>query len=245
MDGEVDPEGEEDEEGECRHRTIISSGGKQVCAHCATCLETSEIPSFGSKDTKKKEAKNILKDLEKYSFPEAVKTRANELFMENLEGRTYRSSTRKAVIFACVHTAYKELGKPQDPLVIAKNIGIGRKDMSKGIRLLSPVYTGKEETKQIFIEPMDLVPEILDKINMGEEHVPSIKAIYEFSRRSQVLTRSNPQSVAAGLVYYWLMENEYEISKAEFAGVVGLSQMTIGKISQNIKTMRESSKSKS
>src|SRR5579875_3717884 len=68
MDAEVDLEGEEDEEGECRHRTIISSGGKQVCARCATCLETSELPSFAPKDGKKKEVKNILKDLEKYSF---------------------------------------------------------------------------------------------------------------------------------------------------------------------------------
>src|SRR5439155_18782011 len=117
---------------ECAHSKVIASGGKRVCANCAACLESSDTTFSSVKDTKRKEAKNISKDLEKYSFPESVKARANEIFMDKLEGNTYRSSTRKAVIFACVHMAYKELGKAQDPVSIAKIIGIGKKEMSKG-----------------------------------------------------------------------------------------------------------------
>ena len=54
---------------------------------------------------------------------------------------------------------------------------------------------------------------------------------------SQKINRSRPKSVASGLIYYWICSKGDEtshISLGEFAGKVGLSDLTVSNIADEI-----------
>ena len=52
--------------------------------------------------------------------------------------------------------------------------------------------------------------------------------------KSSKINRSRPQSIAAGLTYYWICNNNKNITMKEFITKVNLSELTITRISKEI-----------
>ena len=228
-----------------------------------SCEDDEKVLFEGGKLKRKKEQKSILKDLQKFNFPVDVKEKANQLFIEKVGDQTIRGNPRMAVIFACLEEAHELLGIRIDPKEIAKKLGIKKKNMSQGILLVSAVYSQKPESKIRGVEasrrptelvestkkedigqlqPMHLIPELLIRISEKVEikdHLNSIRdeieEVYDrVIKKSSVLNRSQPQSVAAGLIYYYLEKNKIKIPKKEFEEIAGMSHVTILKMSKEI-----------
>jgi len=230
--------------GACEHKITTDNGGRRVCTECFRVL-----PHFQGEDdgpsglslfdgvTKRREPKTIMRDLKSLDFPPEIKEKANEIFINCVDSKTYRSAKRKGIIFACIDRAYKDSGNPRSPEEIAKELKIKRKQTSSGVHLLSSVYTGQRpgaghsaegkesvESKESQLKPMHLVPGILQSIGLdSEEAKREIGQVYEKVKHLSTLKRAQPQSVAGGLVYYWAAGR---ISKDDFTKASGRSHVT-------------------
>ena len=240
----------------CSHdQTIMDETGFQVCTLCGLQIETEqsyekEWRFYGVNDSRNisnptrchlrlADDRSIYKDLEGKHIPDAIIDLANDMFLKvttdsDGERKIKRSNSRQEIIFGCVFEAYKQLGEPQNPNKLALKFELkNQKGISRGIKkVISKLNTTKK-----YINAIDLVPQILNELGSeGHQHLEKITGIYEFTKnKSQILKRCNPQSFASGLVFYYYqtLKNK-NCSKKEFSEKVGLSEITILKISNEI-----------
>lgn len=239
------------EEKQCSHSITYKLDSTLFCSDCQE-----EVVSFSKEDNSffeeniattigvKKHSKSIRKDLDEYKeFQDDVKALADILYSKKVGNNTYRSNVRKDVIFGCVCQAYEDLKRPRNPQEIARIMGIKRKGMSRGFKYCSSLCTGERNGSEIFLlSPMDLVPNMLEQIGIlfDESHIGDIKNIYEYiRRRSSLINKASPQSIASALIYSYLRNNgdmvkDFKISKSEMAKKCGVSAVTIGKIDTEI-----------
>ena len=75
----------------------------------------------------------------------------------------------------------------------------------------------------------------MNKFNANEKQMEEVIQIYEYIKnRSVLLNRSRPQSVACGLVRYYTLKKNPEISIEYFRSKINLSELTINKIVKEI-----------
>ena len=87
----------------------------------------------------------------------------------------------------------------------------------------------------IFITPLSLFDDILNKFKASETQKADVIDLYnKIKNRSSLLNRSRPMSVAAGIVWYWIVLRGIKINIKEYSKKVGLSDMTIIKINREI-----------
>jgi len=75
----------------------------------------------------------------------------------------------------------------------------------------------------------------MQKFSATPEQKQEVIELYEkIKNKSSRLNRSRPQSVASGLVFYWIGKRGKEISLKDFSQKVVLSELTVNKISKEI-----------
>ena len=74
--------------------------------------------------------------------------------------------------------------------------------------------------------------------NASKEHKKEVFDLYEkIKNKSSDINRSRPQSIASGLVFFWVLHKNIDISLKDFAKKVNLSELTILKLSRSISTI--------
>ena len=239
----------------CKHENTINENHIEICVDCGIALHNkltteAEWRYYGENDNnhssdpsrcqyRKAVDKSIKKDLEKLDLTPEIINLSDELYFKVTKGDIKRGDLRWGIIFACVFEAYKMIGNPQTPISIQKIFNkvfaITKRNMSHGInyfRLGMP----KEEKKDIqYITAEHFIPSILEKFDIKQEHTENILALYkEIENKSSVINRRNPQSVSCGLVYYYLKKLNADISVGKFGKIVGLSEITISNIMNEI-----------
>jgi len=240
----------------CTHSSIINEAGIDICVDCGENVSTETFDvewkyyadSSKSADPsrcqyRKVPDKGIKKELEKIGFSREVIDKADYFYQKVTQGDIKRSNLRKGIEFACVFYAYKALGKPivaekLDDMFKVSGTKLGRRKMSKGITYFK-TRIPKEELMQIedeYITAEHFIPDILEKFNVKEEHVNYVLNLYKvLSSKSTLLNTSNPQSVSSSLVYYFLEKLNIDITPSKFGKLVGLSEITINRITNEIK----------
>lgn len=237
----------------CSHRNVIHEGSSTQCMDCGE--EISQDISFdkewrmysnsGSASTsdptrcqaRKQDTKTIFKDVEHMKFSERVVSLANKFFMDSTQGKIFRGNSRKAIIFACIFKAYKEIDTPKSSDTLVEVFGITKKCGIRGYKFLNlnSSKTREPQTETKYITPINLIEEIMDKFDASIEQKKKVIDIYERIRnKSSTINRSRPQSVAAGLVYYYITMSGRNINIKEFVGYVNLSDLTVNKIAKEI-----------
>ena len=85
------------------------------------------------------------------------------------------------------------------------------------------------------ITPKDLVKEAMKKFNASDSQIKDVINLYgKIENRSSMLNRSRPQSVAAGLTYYYILMKHKDITLKDFTKEVNLSELTVTKITKEI-----------
>jgi hypothetical protein len=85
-----------------------------------------------------------------------------------------------------------------------------------------------------------LITEIMAKFYANKSHVDEALVLYSMIKgRSSLLNRSRPQSVASGLVRYYIQKKNSDISMDYFKSKINLSELTITRIVREIKTILE------
>jgi transcription initiation factor TFIIIB Brf1 subunit/transcription initiation factor TFIIB len=102
------------------------------------------------------------------------------------------------------------------------------------------MYNLKIKRKPVYTSPIDFIPKIMEKFNLDEKHTQFVITLYnKICSKSSFINRSNPDSIAAGLSYFVLKHINFPVSLSDFSKRVGLSDITIHKISKKIKDIVE------
>ena len=244
-----------EESGECQHENMITSeDGNEVCTECGleTALLINSNPEwrfYKENDTKqsfdpsrcfirKYEEKSIYRDIEPYNIPKEIIEIANSNYTLITEDSILRGNSRKGLIVACIFYAYEDMGQRKSQDEIKTFFGINKKILSNGMKM----FNLKIKRNPIYSSPLDFIPKIMSKFDLSEKHIQFvIKLFNKISTKSSFINRSNPDSIAAGLCYFVLKHINYQISLTEFSKKVGLSDITIHKISKKIKDITEES----
>lgn len=241
----------ESDNSSCIHENVITEKGANVCIDCGVEIQrkithNKEWRFYGQTDTRrvsnpnrvqmrKSETRSIFSDVENLNFSENIVSKANELYTKVTNGKIFRGNSRKAIVFACIFHAYKLTGKPQSHDKLVRIFNLTHQTGLKGLKHVSLYAPIDSEIRTTYITPVNLIEEIMDQFSASKNHKQEVIKLYNSikNKRSR-LNRSRPQSIAAGLVYYWFCKEEKGIDIKEFTKKVELSELTIVKIAREI-----------
>lgn len=236
---------------ECMHKNTSSEKGVSVCTDCGEEItkdikHTKEWRYYSQSDSRhssdpnrvqirKSEERNIFKDVENMGFSEKIVSEANKIYFQVTHGKIFRGDSRKSIVFACIFHAYKLSGKPQSHAKLINVFALNRKTGLKGLKHVN-LHAPKDSTiRTTYITPINLVEEIMEKFSATKEQKEEVILLYhQIKNKSSKLNRSRPQSVASGLVYYWICSRKKDITLKQFTKKVELSELTINKIAKEI-----------
>jgi len=261
-ENEIDVDSENDTTDECEHKILINEKGIVNCADCGEQVfkEKSfnkEWRYYGNKDTKnyndptrvhtrKIVDKNIYGDVENMGFNHNIVELANQIYHDVTEDSIKRGNSRKGIVFACIFHAYKLSGDPQTYESLIKHFRLKKKQGLTGIKHVQLNSPKNSLIHTTFITPEHLIKEIMFKFERTtEKQYQEVISIYNKIRNKNTkLNRARPQSVAAGIVYFWIQKNKKNITLDEFTSMVNLSKLTIGKMTKIITNILEKPKNK-
>jgi hypothetical protein len=256
----------------CTQFIVDPASGFQICRECGLQNEDANCDNydpeqryFGANDTRHSsnptrcqyrstgEDRTIDHDLEGKNFPRMIVETANDYFQRVTTGeggvrKTKRSKSRLQLIYGCLHEAFKNCGEPQNPVSLARRLGISSqhaRGVKKVMAALAPkkrIATSDDDCEapvvllpvapKMYVHAIHLVPDILGRLGItGGCHMREIENVYQYVfPRSPMLRRCNPLSFAAGLVYHHVVHELGPCDKCDkknFAEQVGLSEITI------------------
>lgn len=249
LDQEV--EDNELQEGVCNHNNTIQEKEACICTDCGQEINrkignTKEWRYYGQSDSKhnsdpnrvqmrKMDDRSIYKDVENLGFSETIVSKGNKIYSEVTDGKIYRGNSRRSIVFACIFHAYKLSGKPQSHERLIRIFNISRKTGLRGLKIVNLDAPKDSMIRTTYITPINLVEEIMEQFSASPEQKKEVVDIYnQIKNKSSRLNRSRPQSVGAGIVYYWIRMKNKDISLSDFAQKVALSKLTIEKIAKEI-----------
>jgi len=241
---------------QCIHNNYAFENSSKICTDCGIVIEKDisyekEWRYYGMLDTKhnsdpnrcnirKTEDKSIFKDVDKLGFSDKIVIYANSLYEQVTHHKIYRGNIRKGIIFACIFQAYKYYQNPQSCEHLIEIFEINRKIALKGLKYVNLNISKTSEFSGFQIQTEHLIKEIMLKFNATEKKIQEILEIYDLIKnKSLLLNRSRSQSVACGLVRYYIQKKNPEISMDYFRSKVNLSELTINKIVKEITRILE------
>ena len=241
----------EDCKEDCKHNNIRKEKTGNTCEDCGTIISkpilmTKEWRYYGAADTKhytdpnrchirKDLDRNIFKDISKMGFSEKIQISANKIYKEITCGKIYRGNSRKSIIFACIFHAFKLNNSPQSHEILIKIFNLDKKTALKGLKFVNLNAPKSSPIRTVYITPENLICEIMNKFEATEEHKKDVIDIYKkIKNRSSILNRSRPQSIASGIVRYYILTKKKNISMEYFKQKVNLSELTINRIVKEI-----------
>jgi hypothetical protein len=246
----------EEKTNECFHCNTTNEKSIEVCIDCGEEIiknieNSKEWRYYGQSDSRhssdpnrvqirKSEERNIFKDVENMGFSEKIVSEANKIYFQVTQGQIFRGNSRKSIVFACIFHAYKMSGKPQSHEKLIHIFNLNRKTGLKGLKHVNLHAPKNSSIRTTYITPINLVEEIMEKFSAtNEQKNEVIKLYHKIKNKSSRLNRSRPQSVAAGLVYFWICRKKKDISLKQFTKKVSLSELTVNKISKEISDVLE------
>jgi len=241
---------------ECTHSDVTEENGTKSCMLCGceivkTISYDKEWRYYGADDTKRNsdpnrcqarkcDDKNIYKDVENMGFSDKVIDMANQIYLNTTKDKIYRGKSRKAIVYACIFNAFKILGQPQSCDSLIGVFQLDRKVILKGLKHVSLNSPKNSEIRTKYISAIEIIDEIMNKFNANSEQKKEVFEIYEkVKNKSLILNRSKPQSVASGIIYYYITLNNKEIDIKTFTKKVNLSELTVNKVSKEIQKILE------
>ncbi len=218
---------------DCSHENISNN----FCKECGREMcSTQEYDKSWKMEQKHYASRSIYTELNQLGFPEIIIQEADKLYQKIIKEHD-RVALRKFLKIACVHAAYilrPEFGAISTDTLFAK-FNVNGKKAFKGFQTVSK-YISKVLSKND--GPIDFVRDILKLFEQSDDHFTKICGIYDKIRNSPELDDPRPQSVSAGLVYYYILTRpDIDIPLSVFEKKVNLAIPTIRNVVQKICTI--------
>lgn len=171
---------------------------------------------------------SILPDLRQYSLPDDIKRQA-DLIYNKMKYIVRRSKSRRQLLFFCVYCAYLELGiNNVDPNRLGSQFGLTQGEVQRCDSLFSPLQTGYKPPI-VNVSPLNYLPGYCYELNLSQESADDISKMgASILAKDSSLTQENPQTVAAGLLRYYIITNGIIIENPQrITLLTGRSNITI------------------
>lgn len=240
-------------EDECPCMDVIEEQGIHVCRSCGKEVNVRKgvkkwagiecgkgISDPGRCHMRKNDEKSIFKDVERYGFSSNIVHAANDLYIKVTNNKIYRGDSRKGIIFSCIFHAFKMTGTPQSCESLKTIFNLDMRVILKGMKHVSLYAPKNSSFRSTYITPVDIIEEIMTKLDAGKEHKHAVVDLYNSIKdKSSMVNRSKPQSVAAGLVYYYIKKQGKNVSMETYTQLVELSELTISRLVKEIEKIVE------
>lgn len=233
----------------CPHTNWSMESFNKVCEDCGMMIRDAEddlhpVAKYNTDPkrchARRSEEKGIFKDVEKLGFSDKIVSIASLMYEQVTHGKIFRGNSRKGIIFACIFHAYKVNNNPQSCEHLIDIFGIERKIGLKGLKYVNLNAPKESKFRDYQISTEDIIKEIMDKFNASDVQKDEAIGIYHKIRnRSSLLNRSRPQSVASGIVRYYIIQKNKDISMEFFKTKVKLSELTISRIVAEIENIND------
>lgn len=233
----------------CKHENVTNEKGMAICLECGQELSFSlinekEVKYYGQGDNKhlidssriqlrKAEEKGIFHDVENMGFSESIVASANKIYVDVTKQKIFRGNSRKAIISACIFFAFMRSNCFQSHQKLIGIFNLTQKAGLKGLKFVMYSIKSKDK-KTVHITPVYLIVEIMDMFSCSSEQKQEVIEIYNSVQKIKKLNRSRPQSISAGVIYYWIKLKDKKISLKNFSEKVNLSSLTIVNIAKQI-----------
>lgn len=234
----------------CAHTNWSIESANKVCEDCGVVIVKEDdvdgvdlhVVKYNTDPkrchARRNDEKGIYKDVDKLGFSDKIVSIANSLYEQVTGGKIYRGNSRKGIVFACIFHAYKINQNPQSCEQLIEIFGIERKVGLKGLKFVNLNSPKDSKFRDYQIQTEDIIGEIMDKFNANDTQKQEAIAIYEkIKNKSSLLNRSRPQSVASGIVRYYIVQNNKDINMDFFKSRVHLSELTITRIVLEIENL--------
>lgn len=240
----------------CKHINVTVDKNSSTCVDCGEEIDvnlSNDIESiyYGSEKRlaetdriryRKNDEKNIFKDIDslELTFKDNILQQANNLYLDVTNKTILRGESRRSIIFACIFYCLKISGNPIEHNKLISMFKINRRTGLRGIKYVNvnmPKHFGTSgvTSKNTYITPLNLIDEIMNKFSASETHKNEVKALFDkINNKSSTLNRARPQSIAAGIIYYWICTTKKNIDIKEYTQIVNLSESTIVKLKKEI-----------
>lgn len=236
-------------EAACPHTNWSMESFNKVCEDCGMMIRETEddmhpIAKYNTDPkrchARRNEEKGIFRDVEKLGFSDKIVSIASLMYDQVTHGKIFRGNSRKGIIFACIFHAYKVNNNPQSCEHLIDIFGIERKIGLKGLKYVNINAPKESKFRDYQISTEDIIREIMDKFNASDAQKDEAIAIYhKIMNKSSLLNRSRPQSVASGIVRYYIIQKDKDISMDFFKSKVKLSELTISRIVAEIENIND------
>lgn len=234
---------------ECQHVKILLDNGIGICTDCGeevqknihqakqwkcdgdtTQQQQIERDSIRNKKSNKRGISSLITPM---NFSEEINQTAEEIY-QNIKGdKIFRGRTRQVIAYACVYLSFKKHNNPQAEEDLIKLFNIDKASSLSGLKIVNEELPKNMRTRHV--TPDVLITQYLDKFNATPDQHETVRSLYQKIRnKSSKINSAQPQSVAAGLIYYWICKTEKNISIDEFVKHVGLGKLTINKMYKEI-----------
>jgi len=232
----------------CPHDILVTENSIISCSKCGleivknesswkshTYTETKIFMEPSRVQARKNDDKNIYRDVENMGFSERIINMANEIYQQVTNGKVKKGNSRKEIIFACIFQAYKLSGFPQSHEKLIQTFNLNKKTVLNGLKQVALNIPKDSVIHTMYITPIHLIDDIMNKFQATQSQKSEVIEIYgRIKNRDTKLNRARPQSVAAGLVYYWIKTTAKNISLKEFIKKAELSELTINRMTSLI-----------
>lgn len=191
---------------------------------------------------RKSEEKNIYKDVSNLSIPNNIIQEANSIYQHVVKNRIFRGNTRKSIIFACIFYAYKNMQQPQTCDSLINLFNIERKDGLKGLKIVNINCQNNTISKNNYITPQNIITEFMNNLSASSEDINNVIQLYDkIHKKSELINRARPQSVASGLIRYYILKHNKTISIEDFVSIVKISELTVNRMVKEISRILDNS----
>ena len=239
----------------CHHEETIVDKGIKICNQCGLVLGRDHQPDKQrSYDTsshrysrKLQEEQNIFKDVENKGISNAVVITANQLFQTIMNEDTTvlkRGLTRRGIVASCIFKACLIHRQPQTYLHISQKLNIPRKRALKGMADVMMKLPKESPVFEVSVTPKTFIESFMNQLGAKPEHIHEVNQMFDRLSEHEYISRPRPQSIASGMIYYWIKETGRNIPLKDFARIASLSDLTIDKQEKDIRMKIEKLTSK-
>jgi transcription initiation factor TFIIIB Brf1 subunit/transcription initiation factor TFIIB len=233
----------------CQHWDTVEERGEFLCRSCGIQISQPIVKPdeyFGRNERKqsvdptrcyirRSKDKTIYSDVKHMNISEHIKDIANKIYLQACGRRVRRGVYRRSIIFAAIFHAYKLDNNPQSCESLIHTFQIKKKDALKGLKFLNENAPKDSPIRAIYVTPEHLIREYLTRFSIPQEREDDIISVFrQVDGKSSLLNRSRPQSVAAGVIWYWIRKEHKGVPLKDFTQKMDLSELTINKISKEI-----------
>ena len=177
-------------------------------------------------------------------IPEMIIKEAHVLYKIVSTTKITRGANRKGIIAACVYFSCKINNVPRSTNEVASIFSISGTIMTKGCKKFQEIMQlNKVDINRIHntstITMDDFIDRFCSKLELNQEDVSNIKHISYLSQVYNLINDNTPPSMAAGCIYLYIKEVEYDIHKKTISDVCKISEVTINKCYKKLENHKD------